>query len=110
MAFSDGRERFTRALGILADERGEIKERLLMAYAAQLSRLNPSADLPPELLPGFYQFRNAISDADVPYGYGDRAAKRIREMSDEQASELARSIFEMFLRLCCQPTESAATS
>jgi hypothetical protein len=105
MALSDGRERFTRAVGILADEKDRIKERLMMAYASQLSRINAREDLPPELVDEFCRLRLAISDAEMPYGYGERAAAKVRHMSDEQASELARSIFEMFLRLCGLPTE-----
>lgn len=108
MALSDGRERFTRAVGILADEKERIKERLLTAYASQLSRINARGDLPPELLEEFCQLRNAISDAEMPYGYGERAAKKIPSMNEEQASALARSIFEMFLRFCTTPTEQTA--
>lgn len=107
MALNDGRQRFMRAVRILADEQGEIKERLLTAYAAQLSRVNPRDDLPAELLPDYYEFRNAISDADVPYGSGERAAKKIHDMTDDQASALADSIFDMFLRLSGHPAEQS---
>lgn len=110
MALSDGRERFTRAVRILADEKGEIKERLLMAYAAQLSRLNLKNDLPADLLPDYYEFRNTISDADVPYGSGERAAKKIRDMTDDQACALADSVFDMFLRISGLPAEQAAAT
>jgi hypothetical protein len=105
MALNDGRERFTRAAGILADEKERIKERLLAAYASQLSRVNAQEDLPPELLEEFCQLRNAISDAEMPYGYGERAAKKIQSMSEEEASALARSIFEMFLKFSAPRTE-----
>lgn len=108
MALNDGRERFKRAVRILADEKGEIKERLLTAYAAQLSRVDARGDLPAEMLPAYYEFRNAISDADVPYGSGERAAKKIRAMTDDQASALADSIFDMFLRLSRFLAEQAA--
>ncbi|HUY92044.1 MAG TPA: hypothetical protein VMV10_25105 [Pirellulales bacterium] len=110
MALSEGRARFTRAVRILADEKAEVKERLLTAYAAQLSRVNPRDDLPADLLPDYYEFRNAISDADVPYGSGERAAKKIRDMTDDQASALAGSIFDMFLGLCGSPAEQAAAT
>jgi uncharacterized membrane protein len=100
MAATDARERFRRAVEILKDEQAGVKERLLTAYASQLSRINAREDLPPELLQDFYTFRNAISDADMPYGYGERAAKKIHDMDEEQASALARDIVEMFHKLC----------
>jgi len=105
---NDVQERFTRAVGILADEKGRIKERLLMAYASQLSGVHVKQDLPPDLAKGFYEMRNAISDAEMPYGYGERAAKKIDAMSEEEASALAGAIFQMFLKLCGQPAEQAA--
>ena len=76
MAIEDGRERFMRAVGILADEKDRIKDRLLIAYASQLSRVNAREDLPPALLDDFILIRNAVSDADMPYGEGERAARK----------------------------------
>jgi hypothetical protein len=108
MALNDGRERLTRAVGILADEKERIKQRLLTAYASQLSRVNAQEDLPPDLLEEFCQLRNAISDAEMPYGYGERAAKKIQSMNEEEASALARSIFKMFLKFSATPTEPTA--
>jgi hypothetical protein len=61
--------------------------------------LRPYADLPAELVDEFQRLRYALSDADMPYGYGQRAAKKLAEMSDDEASELARTIFSMFLRI-----------
>ena len=37
MQFQNARKQFQNAVGILADEKGPIKERLLIAYAGQLS-------------------------------------------------------------------------
>jgi hypothetical protein len=73
---------------------------LLIAYASQLSLIRPYADLPAELSDEFQRLRYALSDAEMPYGYGQRAANKLAEMSDEEASELARTIFSIFLRLC----------
>jgi hypothetical protein len=94
------RETLRRAVQILVDENEKIKERLLIAYASQLSLIRPSDDLPSELADDFRRLRYALSDAEMPYGYGERAVKKLHDMSDEEASELARTIFSMYLRLC----------
>ncbi len=99
MALSDGRERFTRAAAILADEKGRIKDRLLIAYASQLSLLNAKQDLPPELIEPFYAVQIALSDAEMPFGYGEHAAKKLTAMNEDEASALARGIFSIFLKL-----------
>jgi hypothetical protein len=99
MALKDGRERFQRAAGILADEKGRIQERLLIAYASQLSRIHPHEDLPQSVLEGFDEIKYGISDADVPYGYGQRAAVKIDALSEGEASRYAQKIFSMFLNL-----------
>jgi hypothetical protein len=99
MAVGDGRGRFEKAVGILADEEGRIKERLLTAYASQLSLVNAKEDLPADLVHELYEIRYALSDAEVPYGSGERAAKKLHDMSDEEASLLARKIFSIFLKL-----------
>jgi hypothetical protein len=99
MALRDGRERFKRAVGILADEKDRIKERLLIAYASQLSLINAKDDLPSDLIKDFYSLRNALSDAEMPYGSGERAAKKLKDMTEDDASSLARSIFSLFLKL-----------
>jgi hypothetical protein len=100
MTHNDVRKSLKRAVQILVDENEKIKERLLIAYASQLSLIRPSEDLPSELTDEFRWLRYALSDAEMPYGYGERAAKKLHDMSDEEASELASSIFSMFLRLC----------
>jgi hypothetical protein len=105
MEFNHIRETFRRAVQILVDENEKIKERLLIAYASQLSLIRPNADLPAELIDEFQGLRYALSDAEMPYGYGERAAKKLHDMSDDEASELARTIFSLFLRIC--ETESA---
>ena len=99
MALGDGRERFKRAVGILADEKDRIKERLLIAYASQLSLINAKDDLPNDLINDFYSLRNALSDAEMPYGSGERAAKKLKAMNEDEASSLAKTIFSTFLKL-----------
>jgi hypothetical protein len=99
MSLENGRDRFKRAIGILVDEQDRIKERLLVAYASQLSRLDPEHDLPQAIIPEFDELKNALSDAEMPYGYGERAATKLHGMSEEAASTLARTIYSIFLRL-----------
>ena len=100
MALNPIRETFRRAVEILVDENEKIKERLLIAYASQLSQIRPSVDLPAELVDEFQWLRYALSDAEMPYGYGQRATKKLHDMSDKEASEVARTIFSIFLRIC----------
>ncbi len=99
MAVGDGRERFKKAVGILVDEEDRIKDRLLIAYASQLSLVKATEDLPAELVNDFYDIRNALSDAEMPYGTGERAAKKLHDMSDDEASLLAKGIYSIFLKL-----------
>jgi hypothetical protein len=93
------RETFRKAVQILVDENEKIKGRLLIAYASQLSLIQPTDPLPAELDNEFRGVRYALSDAGMPYGYGERATKKLHDMSDEEASELARTIFSIFLQL-----------
>jgi hypothetical protein len=99
MSCDNARQRFTNAVGILADEKARTKERLLIAYAGQLSGADRSGDLPALMAKEFDGLRYALSDAEMPYGYGAHAAKRIHDMSEDEASALASLIFSMFLRL-----------
>ena len=99
MSLDNARERFRKAIGILVDEKERIKERLLIAYASQLSGVDPSHDLPDPMVSEFKGLKNVLSDAEMPYGYGEHAAKKLHDMSEDDASELARTIFSMFLRL-----------
>ena len=99
MSLENGRERFKHAIGILVDEQDRIRERLLVAYASQLSHVDPKHDLPESFAPEFDGLKNVLSDAEMPYGYGEHAAKKLHDMSEEKASNLARTIFSMFLRL-----------
>ena len=94
------RETFRKAVQTLVDENEKVKERLLIAYASQLSLIRTTDPLPAEVADGLRRLRYALSDAEMPYGYGERAAQKLREMSDEEASELARTILSMFLQLC----------
>ena len=98
-------KRFERATRILADEKGRIKERLLIAYASQLSLIDAKSDLPDELQNDFFLLKDSLSDAEMPYGSGQRAAEKIQAMSEDQASAKAAEIFALFVRL--SPAESA---
>lgn len=99
MSIEDGRERLKRAVGILVDENDRIKERLLVAYASQLSLIHRSEDLPEHLMGDFAELKNAVSDADMPYGLGEHASEKIKAMTEEEASRYAQKIFSMFLRM-----------
>lgn len=99
MAQDEVREAFQKAVGILTDEKGRIKERLLTAYASQLSMIRPQDDLPSPLTNTFREIRYALSDEGMPYGYGEHAAKKLDDMNEAEASELALKIFNVFVRL-----------
>jgi hypothetical protein len=99
MANETARERFRKAVGILADEKDRIKERLLIAYASQLTHVEAEYDLPKAMVADFDVLRNALSDTGMPYGYGEPAAKKLQDMTEDDAAELARVIYRMFLQL-----------
>jgi hypothetical protein len=108
METANCRDRFERAVRILAEEKGRIKERLLIAYASQLSVINPPADVPDELLTDFYLLKKALTDAEMPYGEGERAADKVKAMSEDEASSTAGEIVSFFLRLCGAETNRTA--
>jgi len=91
--------RFKSAVGILVDEKDRIKERLLVAYASQLSGVDPKRDLPDAMVAPFKGLQYALSDAEIAYGFGAHAAKKIHDMDENEAAVLARGIFTMFLQL-----------
>jgi len=99
MSLEDTRETLKKAVGILADEKDRIKERLLLAYASQISGIDRNHELPESLVPEFDEIRYALSDAEMPYGYGEHAAKKLHEMTEDEASQLARRIFALYLKL-----------
>lgn len=90
---------YQRAVGVLADEKGRIKERLLIAYASQLSSVRPQEDLPAPLVDEYRVVRYALSDEGMPYGYAEHAAKKLDAMSEEEASELAGKLFAIYVKL-----------
>jgi hypothetical protein len=100
MSVENARERFIKAIGILVDEKDRIKERLLIAYAGQLSGIDPSRDLPDSMVNEFNLLKYALCDTEnIPYVYGGSATKKIHDVSEDDASEIARRIFSMFLQL-----------
>jgi len=100
MDSSNCRERFELAVRALAEEKGRIKERLLIAYASQLSLIDPPADVPDELLTDFYLLKKTLSDTETAYGEGERAADKVQEMSEDEASRTAGAIVSFLLKLC----------
>lgn len=99
MTYHEVESAFQRAIGILVDEPGRIKERLLVAYASQLSAVHPRDDLPAPLASEFCAVRYALSDEGMPYGYAEHAAKKLDAMPEAEACELARKLFDLYVRL-----------
>lgn len=99
MTLLDAQKRFENAVRILVQEPDRISDRLLIAYVSQLSLIDAKADLPEGVYGDFLALRNAISDAEMPYGDGERAATKIKAMTEREASKLAGDILSMFLKL-----------
>ena len=100
MSTEKSQERFREATRLLVAEKGRIKDRLLVAYASQLSSIDPNRELPDSMVTEFDLLKYALSDAEkIPYGFGEFAAKKIHDMSEDDAAEMARKIFSMFLQL-----------
>ena len=97
MTHDQAKRLFRKAVECLVDEGGPVKERLLIAYATQLSRIAPS-ELPPKMVSGFDGFQVKLGQDEV---VGDRgnAAAEIAKMSDAEASDIARAVFAMFCDL-----------
>jgi uncharacterized membrane protein len=82
------------AAAILDEDQRPIKDRLWIAYASQLSQVDKQ-DLPESIRDEFWQLRYALSDADMPYGDGQRAKQKIAALTDEEAASAAESIRSM---------------
>lgn len=98
MTTENARERFKDAVGILADEKGGIKERLMIAYISQLSRIDPNKDLPDRMVSEFDAIKFTLTTETVE---GDRGtvSKELKRISDDEASRIARQIFDLFLEV-----------
>ena len=98
MSLETGKQRFINAVRCLVDERGPIKERLLIAYVSQLSAIQPEEDLPSEMLSPFTMIKTRL---DRFRRQGDRgnAASQLEEMSEDEACAIAGDIFTMLLQL-----------
>jgi hypothetical protein len=95
MPTENARERLKRAVGILVDEPGPIRKRLLTAYASCLATLD-SRELPHRVAAELERIKIELSESEVPGDTGT-ASEEVRAMDDEQASRTARKIYEMFL-------------
>jgi hypothetical protein len=98
MTIENARERFKQAIGILADEKGCIKERLMIAYSSHLLQIDPEQELPEPLATDFIAIKYRLTTDQV---VGDRGtvSKEIEKIDDEEASQIARQLFEMFLEV-----------
>lgn len=99
MADEKVRKTFQQAIRILACEKGRIKDRLLVAYASQLSDIRPQEDLPELIVDEFKLLRYSLSDEGMPYGYAEHAAKKLDEMDEDEAVEVAEKMFTIYVRL-----------
>lgn len=108
MTSESTRERFKQAVRILADEPGTIKQRLMIAYVSQLSQIDAAHELPEQMIDEFDRLKVVLSEDEV---VGDRGkpSQELERMSDEDASKLARRVFEMFLEIynLAAPTKNA---
>jgi hypothetical protein len=95
MPTENARERLKRAVGILVDEPGPIRERLLTAYASCLAMLDAS-ELPRSVAAEMDRLKIELGESEVPGDTGT-ASGEIHAMDDEQASRTARKIYELFL-------------
>ena len=71
--------------------------------------IDPKNDLPEEMVADFIELKLGLSDAEMPYGYGDRASDKIANMSEEEASQYAKRIFDLFLKLSGLETKEPQT-
>ena len=98
MPLERGKEHFTKAVRILVDEPGGIRERLLIAYVSQLSALDSRFDVPEDMASAFEAIKVRLGQDQVP---GDRGnpASQLKKVAEEEACQIAGRIFSMFLRL-----------
>ena len=92
------KDRFKKAVECLVDEAGPIKERMLIAYASQLSSIDPMVELPPEMIEEFAGIQISIGQDQVPGDKGN-AASQLVKLSDTETMEIAKTVFSLFCRL-----------
>jgi hypothetical protein len=98
MTTENARVRLRDAVGILVDEKGRIKQRLMVAYVSQLSRIDPDHELPDHIVPIFDALRFTLT-TDVVAGDCGTVSAELESISEEEASKIARQVFDMFLEV-----------
>ena len=94
----NARARLRNAVQILAEEKGGIKERLEVAYISQLSLIDHLRELPEDLASTLGSISFTLS-TDECRGDTGTVAKELKLLSEDDASNIAHQIFEMFLEV-----------
>ncbi len=92
----NAQERLREAVHILTSEEGSLKHRLMLAYISQLFEIDPQRDLPQKLQEPFQRLRVVLTQDEV-VGDTGTVSRELERISDEDAQEIARRIFEMYL-------------
>ncbi|MCA9028192.1 MAG: hypothetical protein KDA86_23480 [Planctomycetaceae bacterium] len=91
-------ERFAKAVGILVEEPGGIKDRLMIAFISQLSEIPVPVDLPEPFAAEFDSISFEI-DSDGRRGDEGTVSKELKNISTDEASRIARRIYGLFLAM-----------
>jgi len=92
----DVRARLVEAVRILTSDEGTLKHRLMLAYVSQLLEIEPDRDLPEHLRERFQRLRIRLAQDEVVGDTGS-VSRELQRMSDEDANEIAREIFGLYL-------------
>jgi len=103
MKTEEVQQRFRNAVRILADEPGVITERLMIAFISQLAYIDPHKDLPDSLVSDFMDLKFKLV-ADQVEGDRGTVSRAIQTIDNEEASQIAGEIVDMFLTLHDLPT------
>jgi hypothetical protein len=96
MKLTDLYERFMVAVEVLATSRASLQRRLEGAYRSFID-IEPKNFDDEEMRATFEQIRSRLTR--VQHGQIDSIAATCRQMSDQEAAEIADFIFSLFLRI-----------
>ncbi len=106
MSKPNARQRLREAVHILTSEEGSLKHRLMLAYISQLFEINPERDLPKSLQDPFQRLRVVLTQDEVVGDTGS-VSRELDRISEEDAQEIARRIFEMYLAVSHEDSKTA---